>query len=205
MHFQMIVIHGQLAQICFFAELLRLCSAQPSTINIAKTCGIGQDSYCSASQSSVGGDYTADKAVNGIYDDFSHTLWQVSPLWWRLDFEVSRCIGGGKIWLVENCCPAQSNIYNIWVGDSPTYDGTGNTICFTSGNPSVLYNTFAGYTSEFTCNGSGRYFFLEMRAGGLLIIQEVVIYASLYASNAPSSCPSGFIASRQGRSKLHPC
>jgi DNA-binding beta-propeller fold protein YncE len=103
----------------------------------------------------------------------SHTNTDNYP-WIRIDMVTSRAIGSGQIWNRPGDVANRLNGFQIWVGDSSTYNGLNNINCYTATTtPHISFP----YLHYFTCLGSGRYFFLVLPTYYTwLHIREIEIY-----------------------------
>jgi hypothetical protein len=102
---------------------------------------------------------------------FTHTNDETNA-WWRVDFGITRLAVGGIIW--GRCDYGQSRLdgFRLWIGDSPTYNGQGNTNCYTATTTPHYYSP---YTHAFTCVGQGRYFFVHLPKYAALSLTEVQV------------------------------
>ncbi|MEX2381479.1 MAG: CotH kinase family protein [Opitutales bacterium] len=67
-----------------------------------------------ATQSSTDGSYTAARAVNGDFTDFTHTLAETNlPAWWEVDLQDNYAIESIVLWNRTGCC--QSRLRDITV------------------------------------------------------------------------------------------
>ena len=89
---------------------------------------------------------------------FTHTKFEANS-WWRVDFGRTRQTLGGLLWGRCDCCQDRLDGFLLWIGDSPTYNGQGNTVCY---NATTTEHHTAPFTHAFTCIGQGRYFFVHL-------------------------------------------
>ncbi len=150
----------------------------PSAINLARRCGPARDQQCSTAQSSfsIFAPSTASLANDGnrAGNSYIHTGIAVDN-WWRVDFEIPQTVVGGTIWNRGDCCPERLDGFKLWVGDDLTYNGQGNSNCYTA--TSKQHDT-SPYTHVFSCYGRGRYFFVHLPSNNPLSIAEVEILDS---------------------------
>jgi hypothetical protein len=142
---------------------------------------------------STGFHANASNANNGLYApssgvtyDFAHTLEETNP-WWRVDFGSTKAVAYAKIWGRQDCCQSRMDGFEVWVGDSPSYNGTGNSKCFTSIVNQLLV---APYTYGFPCDGRGRYLFVVLPRFGFVVVVEVEVYP-----RGCDGCEAGSISS----------
>jgi hypothetical protein len=110
---------------------------------------------------------------------FTHTEFSVNA-WWRVDFGRTRQTGQGILWGRCDCCQSRLDGFLLWIGDSPTYNGQGNTNCYTA---TTTEHDLAPYTHTFECIGQGRYFFVHLPKQDALSLIEVQVYArGMYVS-----------------------
>jgi hypothetical protein len=64
----------------------------------------------------------------------NHTNYDYYP-WIRIDMNTSPDVGSGQIWNrghdTPGCCEARLDGFEIWIGDSPTFNGLNNINCYT--------------------------------------------------------------------------
>ncbi len=130
--------------------------------------------------------YPATKANDGSLGtslSFSHTSGAAGVCnqtttdqtpWWMVDFGYTASIGGGKIWGRQGCCQARLNGFQIWVGNSSTYNAAGNTNCYFA---TSTEHTLPPYTHTFSCLAFGRYLFVVQTTGQCLTMREIEIYS----------------------------
>jgi hypothetical protein len=153
-----------------------------ATRNLARSCGADGNQACPTTQIATlpaSFPVAADRAVDGItssnLDDKSctHTTLIYFP-WWRLDFNRSRRIRGGKIWN-RNLVPERLDGFQIFVGNGSTWDNSTNILCYSSVKQSrLLYND--PFALEFNCMGNGRYLYVVIPRTEFLTLCEVQIY-----------------------------
>jgi DNA-binding beta-propeller fold protein YncE len=174
------VLSGSLDQ--SFPTTCRPLNQQPR--NLARSCGTNSDLDCPTSESSTASWWGMDAraAVDGfkaeeyvsstaIFYGF-HTNTENSP-WIRIDLVTTRSIGSGQIWSRPDHS-SRLDGFQIWIGDSPTYNGLNNINCYTA--TITPHNSFP-FVHYFPCVGSGRYFFVNIpRTGIVLHLREVEIY-----------------------------
>jgi hypothetical protein len=153
-----------------------------STKNLARSCGADGNQACPTTQISTltyAFSMAADRAVDGNtssnLDDKSctHTNLVYFP-WWRLDFNQTRQIRGGKIWN-RNVAPERLDGFQIFVGNGTSWDNSSNILCYSSIKQSRSLYTDP-FTLEFNCIGSGRYLFVVIPRSEILTLCEVQIY-----------------------------
>jgi hypothetical protein len=157
-------------------------------LNLARSCGQSGSDACAAAQSkdevsllypafkANDGKVSCNRNANGYYD-FSHTADDGSAnSWWRLDFGGTRKIAGGIIWGRCDCCQSRLDGFRLWIGSSTTYNGQGNTNCYTA---TTSPHNFAPYTHAFTCTGEGRYFFVQLPSTQPLTLLEVQVNSNI--------------------------
>ncbi len=176
------VLDGSLAQ--SFPTRCTPLSTQPR--NLARTCGADSNQDCAATQSSTAAWLGMDASVvvdgckseedNPSTDLFygSHTGTDNYP-WLRIDLATSRSVGSGQVWNRPGNNAIRLDGFQVWIGNSLTYNGAGNTNCYTA--TTTPHNSFP-YLHYFPCVGVGRYFFVSLpRTGTCLHLREVEIYA----------------------------
>jgi hypothetical protein len=144
--------------------------------NLARSCGQARSDPCSATQSSVyaANWYPAANDGNRDVNSWASTDFQLNP-WWSVDFGRSRKIVSATIWNRGDCCQSRLDGFRIWIGDNATYDGQGNTNCYTATTTSHYSSPF---THSFTCVGRGRYFFVQLPTSNYLSLAEVEVLES---------------------------
>ncbi len=153
-----------------------------STRNMARSCGVNENQPCLTMQSSTSSVSTSSRAVDSdrstLFTSGSCTLTneQTFP-WWRIDFNQTRSIRGGKIWN-RNFNSALLDAFQIFVGNGTTWDNVSNALCFRSVKlPTSLYEE--PYSLEFDCVGTGRYIFVMLPRTGILSFCEIEFYESM--------------------------
>jgi hypothetical protein len=151
--------------------------------NLARSCGPDQRQACPTSQSTTYNYQDASYANNGLQGGtHSHTHGAPGVCgsgtdgmfpWWMVDFGVAQRISGGTIWNRPDCCQDRLDGFQIWVGNSTTYNGPGNAKCFAS---STYEHNIYPYTHSFNCLGLARYLFVVLTTGQCLAMQEIEIY-----------------------------
>ena len=155
-------------------------------MNLARSCGEDNNEQCSTAQSSTDFGGLPQRANDGITADMSswtHTRCDENP-WWRVDFGSTKQILGGIIWSRAEGFEARLDGFEIWIGDSPTYDGQGNTNCFTA---TTTEHDTSPYTHSFPCTGLGRYFFVHLPRSECLHMREVEVLGITLKSGGPGS------------------
>ncbi len=147
------------------------------TRNLARSCGATGNQQCGTVQSSTYSNFPSYLGNDGRttcgYDlTFTHTNFDDPDAWWRVDFGITRLAVGGIIWGRCDCCQSRLDGFRLWIGDSPTYNGQGNTNCYTAMTTPHYYSP---YTHAFTCVGQGRYFFVHLPSGDALSLIEVQV------------------------------
>jgi DNA-binding beta-propeller fold protein YncE len=192
------ILSGSLNQT--FPSTCRPKTLQP--LNLARSCGPDFSQDCTATQSSValwlGMD--ADVAVDGSKTEETvastdlfygtHTNTDNYP-WIRIDMATSRSIGSGQIWNRPDSNAPRLDGFQVWVGDSPSYNGPNNINCYTA--TTTPHNAFP-YLHYFPCVGTGRYLFVCIpRSGTWLHVREIEVYPP--CSNSQSAVePQVFVA-----------
>ena len=62
-----------------------------------------------AQSTSTGSASNSGKAVNGVYNDFTHTIYDAYPSWWRVDLGENYNIGQIKLYNRRGCCRKLNN------------------------------------------------------------------------------------------------
>ena len=62
-----------------------------------------------AQSSTFNSNYPSSKAVNGVYNDFTHTTAGAYPSWWRVDLGDVYSIGQIKLYNRKDCCRKLNN------------------------------------------------------------------------------------------------
>ena len=144
-----------------------------SAVNLTRSCGRDNNEQCSTAQSSTAYQWggPSDVVNDGRLDSFSHTELDQNP-WWRVDFGMTKLIERGTIWNRFGGSEWRLDGFKIWIGDSPTYDGQGNTNCYTA--TTSAHDAYP-YTHSFECTGLGRYFFVHLPKTEFLNMREVEV------------------------------
>jgi hypothetical protein len=145
---------------------------------LARRCGPGRDQQCSTAVSStyvlVTGPSSLANDGNRAVNSFMHTDKAVDN-WWRVDFEIPQTIVGGTIWNRGDCCPERLDGFKLWVGNNLTYNGQGNSNCYTA---TSTQHDASPFTHVFSCYGRGRYFFVHLPSNDFLTLAEVEVLNS---------------------------
>ena len=160
-----------------------LVEAALSPLNLARSCGSSGNQACTvAASSEYSASYAAALANNGIYNDIHETNSETNP-WWRVDFQTPKYVSFAKIWLCDYCDDRLVG-FELWIGDSSTYNGVGNTQC-SSGFTFQL--SAASQEISPSCVGYGRYFFVVVPGSSKRInINEVEVFAAAVYAPAPA-------------------
>ncbi len=164
-----------------------------STRNLARSCGADGNQACPTTQSSTlpySYSVAADRAVDGSTSSSlengkscTHTTLQNFP-WWRLDFNQTRRIRGGKIWN-RNLAPERLDGFQIFVGNGSTWDNASNAVCYSSvKQPRSLYDD--PFSLEFNCIGTGRYLYVMVPRNEYLSLCEVQVYEYIDNCSTPA-------------------
>jgi hypothetical protein len=128
------------------------------TNNLAKSCGAESNSPCAVTASSEhGGDWLNVKANDDGWTAGWHNGVQETRSWLRIDLGTTRSISAIKHWARQDCCRDQSDGFEIWIGNSATFDGLNNIMCYKSDN-AQKYAT-SDFSETGSCIGVGRYVF----------------------------------------------
>jgi hypothetical protein len=153
----------------------------PSAVNLARSCGPARDQPCSTAMSStivLPNGLPAEPSLandgNRAVNSFTHTDEAVDN-WWRVDFGIPQIIVGGTIWNRGTCCQERLNGFKLWVGNNLTYNGQGNSNCYTALTKEHVTSPF---THVFSCHGRGRYFFVHLPSQNPLSLAEVEVIDS---------------------------
>ncbi len=152
-------------------------------MNLARSCGSAEIEQCSTAQSSTEYSGPPQLANDGIKDaTFSHTGYDENP-WWRVDFGGTKLIAGGTIWNRADQNAMRLDGFKLWIGESPIYNGPGNTNCYTA---TTTQHGTSPYTHSFACTGWGRYFFVHLPRRDWLHMREVEVLGSGPGENKSS-------------------
>jgi DNA-binding beta-propeller fold protein YncE len=176
----MAILGGSLTQT--FPSICQQPNLQPR--NLARSCGTDSNQDCATEQSSVASWWGMNAYVvvdgskteehvgsTGIFYG-SHTNTDNYP-WIRIDMVTSRAFGSGQIWNRQDNANRLDG-FQIWIGDSLTYNGPNNMNCYTA---TTTQHNYFPYVHYFPCIGSGRYLFISIpRTSTYLHIREIEIY-----------------------------
>lgn len=141
-------------------------------------CGKNLDEQCPTLQSSTAYDANSSLANDGEVPLFGYTHTADTPgstdPWWMIDFISPKAVLGGMIWGRRDCCLTRLDGFEVWIGNSSTYNGTGNTVCFVA---NTTEHDFSPYMHEFSCVGVARFLFVMLPGEGrILSLLEIEIY-----------------------------
>jgi hypothetical protein len=173
-----------------------------STPNLARACGANKNAACTVTASSDCCAIAISVINNGVYkggvhENTYHTNAGCNE-WVRVDLETSKSVRGGTYFLRQDGSQSRSDGFKVWIGDSTTYNGAGNTNCYTHATNDHQYYPHA---VTFQCIGTGRYFFLHNPTCNHLSVTELEIFPALtYTGNAVDicCCPPGAYLSGGG-------
>jgi hypothetical protein len=175
-------------------------------INLARSCGGFKNESCYATASSVCcGGWEAYRVNDGIYTSNGVHTNAGQNEFSRIDFEYPRAVGGARVWHRQDGAQDRSNRFQVWIGNSSTFNGLNNTICY---NSITFENVLPPYVSTFPCVGIGRYFFIILPfpiVQNYLQIAEVEIYPQAGNTTSCMSCPTGTFNSKQGSTSCSTC
>ena len=191
----------------------QVCSSQVDTsVNLARSCGVGGNSACAASYSVDTNSGWGYKAPSLCIDGDTETTCATDSLinspnlqprynWWRVDLGVSKAVGGGRIY-VQDISWAWNEAgyityFEVWVGDNPAVTGVGNSLCYVNTD-----HNFPGEFNRslyFTCSGGGKYLFLKQagpdnNAINFLVFSEILIPPPTTCTTSPQCalCPTDY-------------
>ncbi len=147
-------------------------------INLARSCGLARDQQCSTAVSStyayLPGPPSWVNDGNRAGTSYISTNLAVNN-WWRVDFGIPQTTVGGTIWNRGDCCPERLDGFKLWIGNNLTYNGQGNSNCYTATSKQHDVHPF---THVFSCYGRGRYFFVHLPSNNFLSLAEVEVLDS---------------------------
>ena len=116
-------------------------------VRLERSCGSG---VCSVSQSSsITVNTAAAYALDNDTTTMSATDFEADP-WWRIDFGTQRLVQGVTVtYQSADMGPGM----RFWVGNSTTYNGVSNSLCYTQAAQSS--------TASFQCTAYAQYLFAE--------------------------------------------
>ena len=164
------------------------CWPWSKALNVAQCCGNGSET-CSSVQSSTALPYSAAKALDGDQGQgqigrCSQTKQQVNP-WWRVDFNSTKSIRGGRIWNRRDSFAENLDRFQVWIGDGQQFNNSNNTLCFTASNtPVTLFSD--NFSVPFDCVGTGRYLYVVLPRTDILSICEIEVYEASRSCVVPS-------------------
>ncbi|MGH1427281.1 MAG: RHS repeat-associated core domain-containing protein, partial [Arenicella sp.] len=129
-----------------------------------------------AEQSSTAVGWTADRAVNGAFNDSTHTVNQNQP-WWQVDLGSQSEIQTVRVHKRSDCCSVWLSDFYVLVSDAPFGSQSLDELL---ANPSVdkifhVADISSNFT-DFVFNGSGRYVRIQLTGSGLPVnLAEVEI------------------------------
>ena len=146
-----------------------------------RSCGAAGIDVCSATQSTTYGSYVASSALDDDLSTFSTT--DGANGWWMLDFTTARTVSSATMWGRQEVYSGRFSGAQVWVGTQTTYNGAGNTNCFTvpAGDPLVI---------SFTCSAVGRYFIVYLPGGNTYLNLADVEVWGLPVNSSCTPCPS---------------
>jgi hypothetical protein len=167
-----------------------LCWPNADTRNLARSCGNDGESACLATLSQdpyVFKEALAPGGVDGVrkqtplataascVEVFPRYWISGCPTWWRVDFNVSRSVGGGNIWNRWDAWAGKLSGFQVWIGDGADFGSPENKLCFTSSNePASMF--VDPFFIQFQCVGKGRYLFISTPLCDYLAFCEVEVF-----------------------------
>lgn len=173
-----------------------------STPNLARACGANKNAACTLTASTDCCAISIAVINDGVYKGGVHgNTYHTNTAcdqWIRVDMESSKSVRGGTYFLRQDGSQSRSDGFKVWIGDSTTYNGAGNTNCYTQTTNDHHYYPHA---VSFQCIGTGRYFFLHGPKCDHLSVTELEVFPALsYTGNAVDicGCPPGAYLSGGG-------
>ena len=132
-------------------------------------------------ESNFNGTFTADKAVNGLLDDFQHTQ-NKDNTWWEVDLQSPHAITTIDLYNRTTCCQGRLSNFYVLVSKVP-FASDDLQATLDQANVSAIHVTEqVGYPSEIAVNAVGRYVRIQLEGKNFLHIAEVVVKGSAEAA-----------------------